>query len=312
MQQKAGDDSISRTFDMVGDITKNIGDTVGKIPVVGTVVKPIFDIFGDVGNGISKAFSWMGLGAHINQIEDHLRLDPITEAEIDFYDQVHNGETPYLEYIEHTGSSHHGGKISDVLEFIENGFKKYNNTNFSKIPLVGNTINNKKDLTNDIQQSAKVIKNVARFFGLGQNIQTIKAGLALDDKQDILDNYYGKEYDTPDVQEIVKGPWFDNYHGKVYPSQKGEDIVIEGKDGGQYIIENSAGQYIIENKEGGKYIIKHAGQYEIEGGKNGNDPSKWIIGGSKGTTKNKENKENKYVHKLMMRAKRINHHINKK
>ena len=295
---QGGDDSISRTFNMAGDITKDIGDFTGKIPIIGSVTKPIFDVFSDVGNGISKAFSWLGLGSHINQIEDHLDLKPLTEEEMEFYDTIEDGEEAFHDYLHRVGSSHHGGNISNVLGFVENAFKKYNNTNFERIPLVGNRINESKGTTKDIQDTARVLKKVAQWFGLGQNIHNIKAGLGIPDKQPLLDYYYGKEYDTKEIQDIVNNNNDDE-----------KDIVIESVDGGKYIIDG--GKYIIESRNGGKYIIEKAGKYIVEGG-NDNDPDKWIIGNGKHTNKKKKSdKEKKYLHKLVLRAKRINHVINK-
>lgn len=300
IMQKAGDDSISRTFNKAGDIVGDIGSFTGKIPVIGAVTKPILDVFSDVGRGISKAFSWLGLGTHINQIEDHLKLNPLTDEEIVFYDTIENGEEPFNVYIHRVGSSHHGGNISNVLGFFESAFKKYNNTDFEKIPLVGKTINEKKNTTRDVQDTARVLKKVAKWFGLGQNLHTIKAGLGLPEKQPVLDYYYGKEYDTKDIQDILKED-----------EQNFKDTVIHSTDGGKYIIDG--GKYIIENRNGGKYIIERAGKYIIEGG-NDNDPEKWIIGSGK----QKQNKkklsanEKKYIHKLILRAKRVNHILNKK
>ncbi len=85
MYQQGGDNTISTTFNKAANVVDDINGVVKKVPVLGSVVGPIGDIFSDVGKGISSAFSWIGLGTHINHIEHRLGLpNHLTDQEREY------------------------------------------------------------------------------------------------------------------------------------------------------------------------------------------------------------------------------------
>lgn len=209
--QKGGDSSISDTFNLAGDIVGDIGDTLGKVPVLGSVTKPITDIFSDVGRGISKAFSWLGLGTHIHHIEKHLGVpNDLTEEEHDYYNTVQHDDDNYIEKIHGLGINmeREGGSISgflnktaNTIDSLEKGVKK--------VPLIGNKIHDKvSPYSNQVKDSARTISKLAKFFGLGEHIKRVSEYLDLPHDEDTLTEYLILESQHPFLKKL---------HGGKYP-----------------------------------------------------------------------------------------------
>ena len=163
---RGGDNSISSTFSKAGNTVNAIGNTVSNIAsaipgvgkdVISPAIKGITDVANTVANGISSAFSWLGLGDHISRIETHLGLEPITKDERHYYSQHQRLHNDYANELHELGKEIHRKMTAGTYEIGGNkggtyeigGNKKGGTYKIGRTYKIGGNAYQQKDTGND-------------------------------------------------------------------------------------------------------------------------------------------------------------------